>query len=99
MSLNNCCPESDSIIKCEKETLKFLSNQGIGERFMKLSKTQKETLEKMEEGKWYTAYDLQVSLNTLYALYNRDLVDLKKDLMWTFFPRTSLNFRKRDKVA
>lgn len=62
---------------------------------MKVSKVQKETLDKMEKGKWYSAYDLDVSMSTMEALLNRGLVEKSKlrpgDM---FFSRTSIEFKK-----
>lgn len=60
-----------------------------------LSKIQKDTLDRMEEGKSYSAHDLQVTLNTLHSLHNRNLIELlPKEVGWIWFPRTVLQFRK-----
>lgn len=61
---------------------------------MKLSKVQKETLDKMEEGKWYSVYNLQASLNTLDALKRRGLVKREYRQGYMFFPRNQIKYMK-----
>jgi len=62
----------------------------------KLSKVQQRTLDKMEKGKWYSAYGLQASLATLEALLNKGIIVRSKmrpgDM---FFPRVNIKFRKK----
>jgi hypothetical protein len=48
----------------------------------KLTKPMENTLKMMELGKQYSAYDLGVSLSTLFSLYNRKLVDYKVYNSW-----------------
>jgi len=62
---------------------------------MKLSPAQKQVLVKMEAGKWYSAYDLQVRISTLEALRERGLLDCRSGLGSIFSPRTDVLFRKR----
>lgn len=62
---------------------------------MKLSKTQKETLEKMEEGKWYTSYRLGVRISTLLSLETKGLIERKKgEVVWFGMECVSMSFRK-----
>lgn len=61
---------------------------------MKLSKLQEEALERMELGKWYSAYGLQVSLGTLEALGRKGKVKVRRGLGSIFSPRTEIKFMK-----
>jgi len=62
---------------------------------VKLSETQKRTLERMKEGKWYTSYQLGIRISTLLALEQKGLVERKKDeLIWFGWEGGSMHFRK-----
>lgn len=62
---------------------------------MKLSKVQEEVLRRMEDGKWYSAYDLNVRISTLFALEQKKLIERKKgELIWFGWERTSMSFRR-----
>lgn len=64
---------------------------------MQLTKIQKATLEKMEQGKWYSAYDLQVRIVTLEALLRKGLVkrsELRAGDM--FFPTVNIKWMKEE---
>jgi len=63
---------------------------------MKLTKVQQETLNKMEKGKWHNAYELKVSLNTVYALQRKGLVKVKRGLGSMWYPRLHVQFKKVD---
>lgn len=70
-----------------------------GKTKIKLSKVQMETLEKMEEGKWYSAYNLRVRISTLLSLEQKGLVERKKgELIWAGWEGTSMSFRKKPKM-
>lgn len=62
---------------------------------LRLSPVQEATFKKMDNYKWYSAYDLQVRLSTMEALLNKGLVERSKlkpgDM---FFPRTAITFRR-----
>ena len=62
---------------------------------MKLSKAQQKAIKKMS-GKWQTAYELQIGLNTLDALHAKQLADRKLEQGYTAFPRTSILYRLSD---
>ena len=47
---------------------------------MKLSKAQNEVLAKMADGQKYCAHDLECSLNTLYALEGRLMIERVNDI-------------------
>ena len=65
---------------------------------MKLSKVQQETLDKMDIGQDYTAYDLQCSMATLQALRKKKLVTITYENNGAFtFPRTNIDWQKVDK--
>jgi len=57
----------------------------------RLSEIQLKTIEKMEHNKWYSAYDLHVGLNTLWALrrkgYIRRCMPVSGEL---WFPRSAI---------
>jgi hypothetical protein len=57
----------------------------------KLSKSMENTLKMMELEKQYSACDLGVSLNTLFSLYNRGLVDYKVYDSWNL--RTGIDWQ------
>ena len=61
---------------------------------MSLSKIQKETLDKMEVGMTYCAYDLGVSVRTLDALVKRGLLTKKMGLGSMFAPRIEIGYSK-----
>jgi len=60
---------------------------------MKLSKTQRKVMDKMEYDKWYSAYDLRCSVATLNALGNKGIVETKRLLGSYYFPRTNIEYR------
>ena len=60
----------------------------------KLSPKQIETFRKMQWDKWYSAYDLQVSIATLNALCNMKVVQSKRYQGSYFFPRTNIFFKR-----
>ena len=55
----------------------------------RLSKKQKEAIEKMKEGEWHSAYGLQVGINTLEALVRKGLVRTRYQLGSIAFPRNA----------
>jgi len=63
---------------------------------MKLSIAQKRALEKLSETTWKSAYELQESMATLNALYNKGLVKRRNEgvvgSFWT--PSTTIEYRK-----
>ena len=65
---------------------------------MKLSKAQIKVLEKMESGKWYSAYNLGCSIATLRALKAKRLLEERggdnHGAIW--FARTIIEFRKKN---
>ncbi len=64
---------------------------------MKLSKAQKKTLDKMEVGVDYTAYDLQCSLATLKALGDKEVIGITYMGIGNFYsPRTDIQWQKFD---
>ncbi|MAK54688.1 MAG: hypothetical protein CML17_02350 [Pusillimonas sp.] len=63
---------------------------------MKLTKSQKEALEKFSDGKWHSAYDVQSGLNTLNALFNKGLLDRKAGLGSMAFPRNGIKFKLKE---
>ena len=60
---------------------------------MMLSERQKEALDKMEPGKWYSAYSLQVGLNTLWALERKGFLIYVMEIGSIAFPRNSIKWR------
>jgi len=65
----------------------------------KLSPTQQKVLNAMKKDVWYSAYELNASLATLYALRNKRMVEMKSGSGSIAFPRTSIEFRKLDKPS
>ncbi len=57
---------------------------------MKLSEAQKKVLGKMKAGKEYSAYGLQCSLATLYALEKRELVTSRASAGSFAFPQNGI---------
>lgn len=57
----------------------------------KISKQMKHTLNIMQLGKQYSAFELDASLSTLFALYERKLVDYKVYNGWS--PRTGIEWQ------
>lgn len=55
----------------------------------KLSKRQKEAIEKMKDGEWHSAYDLQVGINTLEALVRKGFVRTRYQLGSMAFPHNA----------
>jgi len=66
---------------------------------MKLSKIQYETLEKMKDEKEHIAYGLRVTMNTLYALLKRNLIERTNlgRMTWLGWERTIYEFRITEK--
>ena len=65
---------------------------------MKLSKTQQEILDKMEEGVYYGAYSLQCRINTLEALAKKGYIIPNRSnggLGAMFCPRTHYQWKKK----
>ena len=61
---------------------------------MKLTPNQQNALDKLQDGKWHSAYELQVSLNTMQALESRNLVEVFRHRLGSYYsPRTSIEFR------
>ncbi len=58
-----------------------------------LTDSQQKALDKLQDGKWYSAYELQASLNTLSALKSRNLVESRHELGSYYSPRTGIKFR------
>ena len=61
---------------------------------MAATKTQSEVLDKMVVGQEYSAYELQCSLATLYALVNQGHISSQYGLGSMAFPRTSIKFKR-----
>lgn len=59
-----------------------------------LTKVMCKALDKMRDGKWYSAYGLQISLNTMNALQSRGLVESKCGLGSVYCPATGIKFKK-----
>lgn len=66
---------------------------------MKLSEIQRKTLEKMKDEKIHIAYDLRVTMNTLYALLERKLIERTnyEVITWLGCERTTYEFRITEK--
>jgi len=62
------------------------------EKREKLSTVQQKVIDKMKPGIRYSAYDLSVGLNTMWALQRKRYVDYKLPLGSRFFPRSSIEF-------
>ena len=60
---------------------------------MKLTPSQQKALDKLHDGKWHSAYELQVSLNTLQALVNKNMAESRHELGSYYSPRTDIRFR------
>lgn len=60
----------------------------------KLTRIQKETLDKMEPGKWYSAYDLKARISTLEALHRRKMLNRKMEPGYIFYPTLHIKWRK-----
>ncbi len=61
---------------------------------MKLSKTQEKVLAKMSDGRNYSAYTLQCSLSTLYAMDRKGFIKRIDDgLGASFFPHTAIEWQ------
>ena len=69
-------------------------NEKISRRISTLSRTQTEVLKKMSRTEPKTAYDLQTSMNTLYALSKRGLIQRTNynEPTWFGWERTSYEF-------
>lgn len=63
---------------------------------MKLSKAQKRTLEKMKPKEGYSAYDLQCSLATLYALRDKGFITSRADIGYFAFPRNGVIWKIKE---
>ena len=59
-----------------------------------ITKTQQNCLDKMELGKWYSAYDLQVELNILGALKHNGLVKARVNVGGMLSPRRNIEYQK-----
>ena len=66
---------------------------------MRLSKIQYETLEKMKDEKEHIAYSLRVTMNTLYALLKRNLIERTNlgRMTWLGLEQTTYEFRITEK--
>jgi hypothetical protein len=62
---------------------------------MKITKAQQKALDKMTENKWQSAYELQVSLSTLYALVSKGFVTSYCGDGSFSFPRIAIKFKKK----
>ena len=62
----------------------------------KLSPAQQKALNKMELGKWYSSYELQVSLATLGALLNKGMVESKSEIGYLYSPCTCILWSKKE---
>jgi hypothetical protein len=62
----------------------------------KMTAAQKTVYNKMESGRWYSAYDLKCSLATLRALCNLDYLQVRYGLGNMFFPRTNIEYRRKN---
>ncbi len=60
---------------------------------VQLTPTQIKTIGKMKKEIWYSAYDLQVGVNTLNALHSKGVVNKQTHPGYIWSPRTSLQFR------
>ena len=63
---------------------------------MKLSKAQSKVIDKMTDGEWTTAYDLQCSVATLNALFDKGIVETKRISGSYYFPRTNIEYRLKN---
>ena len=63
---------------------------------MKLTETQQKVLDKMEDGKEYSFYDLQCRLNTLTAMSKKGVIKncTGSRLGTIFSPHTAFKYRK-----
>ena len=63
---------------------------------MTITKTQQEILDKMEDGKKYSAFDLQCTLTSLIAMRKKGLVEdcTSNRIGQIFSPRTVFKYRK-----
>lgn len=61
---------------------------------MKPPKTQSKVLNQMDPNKWYSAYDLQCSIATLQALWQKGFVRQKTILGAIFSPRVNVTFQR-----
>lgn len=58
------------------------------------SKNQLDALQVMVTGKWYSAYELQISLATLESLFKKGFLKKQVELGAIHSPRTSIKFKK-----
>jgi len=60
---------------------------------MKITEVQSKVLEKMQEGEWYCAYELQCRITTLEAMCKKGIVERKSLLGAWWCPSTNIKFR------
>jgi len=61
---------------------------------IKLTKKQQEALNKMKREKWYSSYDLNVSISTLNALKNKGVIKSVNTFGYLYSPRTCILFKQ-----
>ncbi len=60
---------------------------------IQLTSIQIKIIKKMKRGIWYSAYDLQVGINTLNALHSKGVLNKQTHSGYIWCPRTNLQFK------